>query len=83
MDENDIACPSCGSKLIVRKGKYGLFLGCTKYPQCHFTFNLEGRSKYNIFFPKCRKRLVLKNGKYGKFIGCTGYPECRFTFDLR
>jgi ssDNA-binding Zn-finger/Zn-ribbon topoisomerase 1 len=24
-------CPNCGGKLVMRKGKYGKFLGCNKY----------------------------------------------------
>ena len=33
-------CPKCAGKLVERKGKYGKFLGCSNYPQCHFTYNL-------------------------------------------
>ena len=30
-------CPRCGGKLVVRKGKYGTFLGCSNYPKCRYT----------------------------------------------
>ena len=30
-------CPFCGSELILRKGKYGHFWGCSTYPKCKFT----------------------------------------------
>jgi ssDNA-binding Zn-finger/Zn-ribbon topoisomerase 1 len=30
-------CPKCGSELIVRKGKYGNFKGCSGYPRCRYT----------------------------------------------
>ena len=30
-------CPNCGGNLVIRKGKYGKFLGCSKYPKCHYT----------------------------------------------
>lgn len=33
---NDI-CPRCNGKLILRKGKYGEFYGCSNYPRCRFT----------------------------------------------
>ena len=33
-------CPKCGSELTKRKGKYGLFLGCTTYPDCDYTEKL-------------------------------------------
>jgi len=29
-------CPRCGSKLIEKTGKYGLFYGCENYPKCKF-----------------------------------------------
>lgn len=27
-------CPNCGKPMAIRKGKYGLFYGCTGYPGC-------------------------------------------------
>lgn len=32
----DGICPRCGGKLVLRKGKYGEFLGCSNYPKCKF-----------------------------------------------
>ena len=29
-------CPKCGGELIMRKGKYGDFKGCSNYPKCRF-----------------------------------------------
>lgn len=41
-------CPECKEgSLIVRKGQYGKFLGCTKYPKCKYTKNIsEARVEY-------------------------------------
>lgn len=33
-------CPSCSGVLLVRKGKYGKFLGCSNYPECKYTKNI-------------------------------------------
>ena len=30
-------CPRCGGELVLRKGKYGEFLGCKNYPRCRYT----------------------------------------------
>ena len=30
-------CPNCGGELVNRHGKYGSFIGCSRYPQCKFT----------------------------------------------
>ena len=32
-------CPRCGKALVLRKGQYGLFYGCSGYPQCKFKRN--------------------------------------------
>ncbi len=29
-------CPQCGGKLVLRKGEYGSFYGCSNYPKCRF-----------------------------------------------
>ncbi len=36
MHENTV-CPLCGAPTIIRYGKRGNFLACTKYPNCKFT----------------------------------------------
>ena len=38
--ENRI-CPKCGAALVERYGRYGTFLGCSSYPKCKFTVNLD------------------------------------------
>ena len=32
-------CPRCGGNLVLRKGKYGPFYGCSNYPKCTFIQN--------------------------------------------
>ncbi len=32
-------CPRCGGDLVLRKGKYGRFYGCSNYPKCNYTLN--------------------------------------------
>lgn len=32
--EAEEKCPECGSKMYLRKGKFGEFYGCSKYPKC-------------------------------------------------
>lgn len=34
---SDVYCPSCDSRMKLRKGKYGPFYGCSNYPQCKQT----------------------------------------------
>lgn len=37
--EEDASCPRCGGMLMKRKGKFGVFWGCSAYPQCRYTRN--------------------------------------------
>lgn len=39
--KNEDNCPFCGGKLVQRKGPYGIFLGCSNYPECKYTRNKE------------------------------------------
>jgi len=84
-EQIDEKCPECGSQLSIRLGRNGRFIGCTNYPECSYTRNLnddgtqasepevvEGRT-----CPDCDSTLVIKTGRYGKFIGCSGYPKCK------
>ena len=32
-------CPQCGGQLVLRKGRYGSFYGCSNFPKCKFTLN--------------------------------------------
>ena len=34
---SDKICPRCSSKMILRKGRYGKFYGCSKFPYCRGT----------------------------------------------
>ena len=44
-NESIEACPTCDSWLEVRMGKYGRFLGCSKFPDCEYTRNLGASRK--------------------------------------
>jgi DNA topoisomerase-1 len=87
MDEK---CPKCSKPLSIRLGKRGRFVGCTGYPECDYTRNMEdeaGASGQPEIVPDrkcptCESDLVIKRGKYGKFIGCSSYPKCKFIEPL-
>lgn len=37
VEETDIICDKCGSKMIVKNGRFGKFAACPNYPQCRST----------------------------------------------
>jgi len=85
----DEDCPKCGKKLNIRLGRRGRFVGCSGFPECDYTRNLdenaesaepeivEGRT-----CPECDSALIIRTGRYGKFIGCSSYPECTYIEPL-
>ena len=38
-------CPDCSSSLDVKNGEFGRFLGCSSYPRCEYTENLDQAAK--------------------------------------
>jgi DNA topoisomerase-1 len=81
----DEKCPKCGKPLAIRLGKRGRFIGCTGFPECDFTQDLnspggiksEPEVVENRTCPDCSSPLHIKTGRYGRFIGCSHYPECK------
>ncbi|MBZ0104748.1 MAG: type I DNA topoisomerase [Sulfuricella denitrificans] len=86
----DEACPKCGKPLTARLGKRGKFIGCSAYPECDYTRNVDGDPSESTqpvivegrVCPQCSSELIIKAGPYGKFIGCTSYPKCKFIEPL-
>ncbi len=81
-------CPLCNEgELIIREGRYGKFVACSRFPTCKYTKNLE--SPVNGKCPVCGSGLVSHTSR--KFKGRTFYtcdkkgndPECKFiSWDL-
>ena len=45
---NPRACPSCGTgSLSLKLGKFGVFIGCSNYPECRFTRQLSAAGAAN------------------------------------
>lgn len=80
-------CPKCSKPLSKRLGRSGTFIGCTGYPECDYTRNLDGQTSTPEIVegrtcPECQSPLLMRMGPYGKFIGCSSYPKCRFIESL-
>ncbi|WP_102794821.1 DNA topoisomerase family protein [Bowmanella denitrificans] len=76
------SCPQCQAKLQIRSGKSGPFLGCSRYPACHFSKPLHEYQSHEVKViegtacPACHSPLAVKKGRFGLFIGCTNFPDC-------
>ncbi|MGZ5651583.1 MAG: type I DNA topoisomerase, partial [Usitatibacter sp.] len=71
----DEVCPKCGKHpLTIRLGRRGRFVGCTGYPECDYTRNLDGvdggeAAKREIGTdPATHKLVQLLQGPYGPYI---------------
>ncbi len=72
----DDACPECGSKLTIKKGRFGEFVACTGYPKCKFSKPLT----LGVKCPECGVgEIAQKMSKKGIFYACTQYPKCKFA----
>ena len=75
-------CPECGSDMVVRPSRFGMFIGCTNYPDCEFTLSIPS-SKYGMVVVTdkvCEEHnlhhlMIARSGKRPIEIGC---PYCNY-----
>lgn len=73
--ESDEVCDKCGRKMLIRRGRYGVFLACSGYPDCKNTKPLlEPLDKK---CPKCGKQLMKRSLPRGRIIYCC--ESCDFS----
>ncbi|MGE5196060.1 MAG: topoisomerase DNA-binding C4 zinc finger domain-containing protein, partial [Anaerolineae bacterium] len=79
----DQKCPKCGSEMQMRFGKFGAFLGCTKYPDCRGIVNIPKKGELSAEeMPTCPAigcdgKMVQRRSRFGKpFFSCSNYPDC-------
>ncbi|MEM1282705.1 MAG: type I DNA topoisomerase [Chlamydiota bacterium] len=81
----DQKCPECQAEMKIRHGRFGAFLGCSKYPECRGIVNIP--KKGEAYIPEsempqcpaigCSGRLQARRSRFGKtFYSCSTYPEC-------
>ena len=84
------SCPKCGEEeggtLVQRRGRFGPFMGCSRYPDCDY-IKKEGPPPppplgFTVKCPTCHEgqlatRRARRTGSL--FWGCSRYPKCRYT----
>ncbi len=87
-EETDEVCDKCGSKMVIKWGRYGKFLACSGYPDCKNTRQLAGEGTdtpevhedvATATCPKDGEAMILKKGRFGPFLACSRYPDCKET----
>jgi DNA topoisomerase I len=79
-----MTCDKCGQGEMVEKaGRFGIFLACSRYPECDNTKELEtadtSTEELDETCENCGRQMIVKRGRFGMFLACTGYPECKTT----
>ncbi len=77
MEKLDRNCPKCGSELVMREGKFGKFISCSRYPDCKYTESALDEKGKTLTCDKCGGKMLLKLSKHGRFYACSNYPECK------
>jgi DNA topoisomerase-1 len=83
-------CPKCGETeggvLVGRRGRFGPFMGCSRYPDCDY-IKKEGPPPpdplaFEVACPTCHtgKLATRRARRTGSlFWGCSRYPKCDYT----
>ncbi len=75
-ETTDEKCPKCGSPMMIKRGRFGKFLACSRYPECKYT---QGMST-GVLCPEDGGKLVERRSRFGKmFYSCANYPDCKFA----
>ncbi len=75
-ETTDAVCPQCGSPMVIKRGRFGRFLACSKYPECKTTKGIP----IGVKCPQDGGDLVEKRSRRGKvFYSCENYPQCKFA----
>ena len=75
-ETTDELCPKCGSPMVVKRGRFGKFLACSRYPDCSHT---QGMST-GVACPEDGGKIVERRSRFGKmFYSCANYPACKYA----
>jgi DNA topoisomerase I len=81
----DQPCPKCGEEMKIRHGRFGTFLGCSRYPDCRGIIQIP--KKGEVVIPEadmpacpakgCPGKMTARRSRFGKvFYSCSTYPDC-------
>ena len=82
--DDGVSCPECAGALERRHGRNGFFIGCTRYPECRYSRDVDAvadADHTSNTCPRCGGDLELRHGRKGPFLGCENFPECRYSRD--
>jgi len=78
-------CPLCSEPMKLRHGRFGAFLGCTKYPECKGIVSIPKAGEELVQTQNlppcpakgCPGKLISRKSRFGKvFFSCSTFPDC-------
>lgn len=58
---SDVPCDKCGRMMVIKRGRYGTFLACPGYPECHNAKPIV--EELEVPCPKCGGKILAKRSK--------------------
>ncbi|MGE0638664.1 MAG: type I DNA topoisomerase [Thermoanaerobaculia bacterium] len=78
-------CEKCGKPMALKRSRFGVFLGCTGYPECKNIRKTGPQAapprETGVSCPECKEGTIQeKKSRRGKiFYSCSRYPDCKFA----
>jgi DNA topoisomerase I len=72
-------CPDCGSDMVIKLGKAGTFLSCSRFPDCNGARMIDGSELKPDApignHPETGEAIYIMNGKFGPYVQLGANPE--------
>lgn len=75
----EFSCPSCGDTMMIKLGRAGTFLSCSRFPECHGMRSIDGKERNDDtpigVHPENGQEIFVCEGRYGPYVQLGPTPE--------